>query len=297
VDHNAELREFLRTRRARLKVDDFEIGGTGRVRRVPGLRREEVAQLAGVSVDYYSRLEQGRHLNVSDEVLDAVARALRLDETERSYLFEIARTNARRTRRRAPAPVQRVRPGIRLMLETLDDLTPAFVFGRRMDVLAANRLGRALMTDFEALPPRDRNMLRYTFLDESARELFVDWEEVARDNVATLRLDAGRHPDDPLLVELVGELSVKSQEFRRWWADHNVRERTHGTKRYHHPLVGDLTVNYECLALPGDPDQTLCIYTTGAGSASETALRLLANWTGTPVEPDPSGRTPSHPDR
>lgn len=281
MDHNAELKEFLRTRRARLRVDDVEIGGTSRVRRVPGLRREEVAQLAGVSVDYYSRLEQGRHLNVSDEVLDAVARALRLDEVERSYLFQIARTNTRRARRR-PAPVQRVRPGIRRVLETLDDVTPAFVFGRRMDVLAANRLARALIGDFEALPPRERNLLRFTFLDESARELYTDWEEVARDNVAILRLDAGRHPDDPLLTELVGELAVKSEEFRRWWADHNVRERTHGIKRYHHPLVGDLTVNYESVAVLGDPDQTLCIYTAEPGSPSETALLLLANWTGTP---------------
>ncbi len=287
MDHNAELKEFLRTRRARLSVDDVEIGGTGRVRRVPGLRREEVAQLAGVSVDYYSRLEQGRHLNVSDEVLDAVARALRLDEVERSYLFQIARTNARRTRRRAPAPVQRVRPGIRRVLETFDDVAPAFVFGRRMDVLATNRLARALMTDFEALPPRDRNLLRYAFLDESTRELYVDWEDVARDNVAVLRLDAGRHPDDPLLVELVGELSVTSPEFRRWWADHNVRERTHGTKRFHHPLVGDLTIDYEALALPGDVDQTLCIYTAEVGSTSETALRLLANWTASPGDPKP----------
>lgn len=281
MDHNAELKEFLRTRRARLRVDDVEIGGTSRVRRVPGLRREEVAQLAGVSVDYYSRLEQGRHLNVSDEVLDAVARALRLDEVERSYLFQIARTNTRRARRR-PAPVQRVRPGIRRVLETLDDVTPAFVFGRRMDVLAANRLARALIGDFEALPPRERNLLRFTFLDESARELYTDWEEVARDNVAILRLDAGRHPDDPLLTELVGELAVKSEEFRRWWADHNVRERTHGIKRYHHPVVGDLAVNYESVAVLGDPDQTLCIYTAEPGSPSETALRLLANWTGTP---------------
>lgn len=280
MDHNAELRDFLRTRRARLSVDDVEIGGTGRTRRVPGLRREEVAQLAGVSVDYYSRLEQGRHLNVSDEVLDAVARALRLDDTERSYLFRIAKTNPRKPRRRAPAPAQRVRPGVWRLLDTLDDVTPAFVFGRRMDVLASNRLARALMTDFDALPSRERNLLRYTFLDESSRELFVDWEEVARDNVATLRMDAGRHPDDPLLVELVGELSVKSPEFRRWWADHNVRERTHGTKRYHHPLVGDLTVEYESVALLGDPDQTLCIYTAQAGSPSQNALRLLANWTG-----------------
>jgi transcriptional regulator with XRE-family HTH domain len=283
MDHNAELKEFLRSRRARLTVDDVELGGTGGVRRVPGLRREEVARLAGVSVDYYSRLEQGRHLNVSDEVLDAVARALRLDEIERSYLFQIARTG-RRTRRRAPARVQRVRPGVRRLLETLDDVTPAFVFGRRMDVLAANRLARALITDFEALPPRDRNMLRFTFLTEESRELFADWSDVARDNVAVLRLDAGRHPDDPLLTELVGELAVKSEEFRHWWADHNVRERSHGTKRYHHPLVGDLTVDYECVTLQGDPDQVLCVYTAEAGSTSETALRLLASWTGTPAE-------------
>lgn len=292
MDHNAELKEFLRTRRARLRVDDVEIGGTSRVRRVPGLRREEVAQLAGVSVDYYSRLEQGRHLNVSDEVLDAVARALRLDDVERSYLFQIARVNTRRARRR-PAPVQRVRPGIRRVLETLDDVTPAFVFGRRMDMLAANRLARALIGDFEALPPRERNLLRFTFLDESARELYTDWEEVARDNVAILRLDAGRHPDDPLLTELVGELAVKSDEFRRWWADHNVRERTHGTKRYHHPLVGDLSVNYESVAVLGDPDQTLCIYTADPGSPSETALRLLANWTGTTSTADSDAGLPT----
>ncbi|TQM32940.1 helix-turn-helix transcriptional regulator [Nocardia bhagyanarayanae] len=298
MEHNAELKEFLRTRRARLNVDDMQIGGTGGVRRVPGLRREEVAQLAGVSVDYYSRLEQGRNINVSDEVLDAVARALRLDEVERSYLFQIARANPRRARRRTPARVQRVRPGIRRILETVDDVMPAFVFGRRMDILAANRLARALITDFEALPPRDRNMLRYTFLDESARELYLDWEEVARDNVAVLRLDAGRHPDDPLLAELVGELAVKSPQFRRWWADHNVRERSHGTKRYHHPLVGDLTIDYESVSLPGDPDQTLCIYTAEAGSASETALRLLAAWTGSqtpPAHPATGGSDAEHP--
>jgi transcriptional regulator with XRE-family HTH domain len=282
MDHNAELKEFLRTRRARLSVDELGLGDTGRVRRVPGLRREEVAQLAGVSVDYYSRLEQGRHLNVSDEVLDAVARALRLDAVERSYLFEIARVGPRRTRRRAPARVQRVRPGVRRLLETIDDVSPAFVFGRRTDVLAGNRLARALITDFETLRPRDRNLARHMFLDESVRDLYVDWEEVARDTVGILRLDAGRHPDDPLLAELVGELSLKSQEFRRWWADHNVRERSHGTKRYHHPLVGDVTVDYECITLHGDADQFLCVYTTEAGSPSETALRLLANWSVNP---------------
>src|ERR1044071_3417986 len=174
MDQNSELIEFLRTRRARLSVDDVDVDSTRRVRRVPGLRREEVAQLAGVSVDYYTRLEQGRHLNVSDEVLDAVARALRLDDTERTYLFRIAKTNPRRPHRRAPASVQRVRPGVRRILETLDQVTPAFVFGRRMDVLAANKLARALFTDFDALPSRERNLLRYTFLDDTTRELFVD---------------------------------------------------------------------------------------------------------------------------
>jgi transcriptional regulator with XRE-family HTH domain len=283
VEQNAESKEFLRSRRARLDPIDVRVDTTGGVRRVPGLRREEVALLAGVSVDYYSRLEQGRHLNVSDAVLDAVARALRLDDIERGYLYEITRPSSRRSRARTPAPVQRVRPGMRRVLETLDDVAPAFVFGRRMDVLATNRLARALMTDFEALPRRERNMLHYTFLDPSTRELYTDWESVARENVAILRLDAGRHPDDPLLADLVGEPAVKSHEFRRWWADHQVRERSHGTKRYHHPLVGDLTVQYESVTLPGDADQTMCVYTTEAGSPSETAMELLSSWTGQPA--------------
>jgi len=282
MEQNEELKEFLRSRRARLGPLDVAVDTTAGVRRVPGLRREEVARLAGVSPDYYSRLEQGRAARASDEVLDAVSRALRLDPTERAYLFQIART-PRRARRKPPARVQRVRPAVRRLLESVGDTVPAFVFGRRMDVLAMNPLAAALLVDFEALPPRDRNMLRHTFLDESARELYVDWSTVARANVEILRLDAGRHPDDPLLAELVGELSLKSREFRTWWADHNVQERSFGTKRYHHPLVGDLTVDYECLPLPGDPDQTLCLYTTEAGSPSENALRLLANWTAQPA--------------
>ncbi|TDO49056.1 helix-turn-helix protein [Kribbella sp. VKM Ac-2527] len=218
MDQNAELKEFLRSRRARLDPAELGLDMDGGVRRVPGLRREEVARLAGVSVDYYSRLEQGRYLNVSDEVLDAIAQALQLDAAERTYLVQITRST-RRPRRRTPPRVQRVRPGIRRILETLDDVTPAFVFGRRLDVLAANRLARALMTDFEALPPRERNLMRYTFLDESTRELY-----------------------------------------------------------YHHPLVGDLTVEYESVVLPADPDQTLCIYTAEPNSPSEAALKLLTNW-------------------
>lgn len=297
MEHNEELKEFLRSRRARLDPVALDLAERGGPRRVPGLRREEVALLAGVSADYYSRLEQGRAVRASDEVLDAIARTLRLDETERAYLFQIARV-PRRAPRRTPAPVQRVRPGVRRILETLEDTTPAFVFGRRMDVLAANRLAKALMTDFEALPIRDRNMIRYTFLDESTRELYVDWDLIAQTNVGILRLDAARHPDDPVLAELVGELAVKSPEFRRWWAAHEVRERSHGTKRFHHPIVGDLAIAYECMSLPGDPDQTLCIYSTVAGSPSETAMQLLANWTKQPLRPRiPSDETVDEPRR
>lgn len=284
VDTNAELSEFLRARRARLSPQAVGLPVTGGARRVPGLRRQELAQLAGVSADYYTRLEQGRNLNVSDAVLDAVARALRLDEVERAYLFELSRARPRRARRR-PARPQLVRPGLHRMLEMLDEHTPAFILGRRMDVLAANRLACALITDFTTLPRQERNMARFMFLNAAARTLFVDWAEVAAETAAVLRLDAARHPDDPLLTELVGELAVRSDEFRTWWADHNVRERTHGIKRYHHPVVGELTMNYESVTFPGDPDQSMCVYTYAPGSAAETTLRLLANWTANTAEP------------
>ncbi|MFD8965670.1 helix-turn-helix transcriptional regulator [Streptomyces sp. NPDC059568] len=281
---NAELREFLRSRRARITPEEVGLSPQGGVRRVPGLRREEVAQLAGVSVDYYVRLERGRTTSVSESVLDAVARALRLDETERDHLFAVARRS--RARRRPMAP-QRVRPGLYRVLETVGD-SPAMVLGRRMDVLATNRLARALFTDFDVLPHRERNMVRYIFLDESARELYTDWESSARGTVASLHLYAGRHPDDPLLAELIGELSLRDEDFRRWWADHDVLRRTHGSKRYHHPVVGDLDLEYEALTPVGDPEQTLGLHTAEPGSPSEQALRLLASWTA--PERDVQGR-------
>ncbi|MFD7896757.1 helix-turn-helix transcriptional regulator [Streptomyces sp. NPDC059743] len=281
---NAELREFLRSRRARITPEEVGLSPQGGVRRVPGLRREEVARLAGVSVDYYVRLERGRTASVSESVLDAVARALRLDETERGHLFAVARRS--RARRRPMAP-QRVRPGLYRVLETVGD-SPAMVLGRRMDVLATNRLARALFTDFDALPHRERNMVRYIFLDESARELYTDWESSARGTVASLHLYAGRHPDDPLLAELIGELSLGDEDFRRWWADHDVLRRTHGSKRYHHPVVGDLDLEYEALTPAGDPEQTLGLHTAEPGSPSEQALRLLASWTA--PERDVQGR-------
>jgi transcriptional regulator with XRE-family HTH domain len=278
---NTELRDFLRSRRARITPEEAGLPLRTGARRVPGLRREEVAQLAGVSVDYYVRLERGRGLNVSESVLDAVARALRLNETERSHLFTVARPT--RDRRRPLAP-QRVRPGLYRVLESLTD-TPALVLGRRRDVLAANRLARALYTDFDALPHRERNMARFIFLDDAARELYVDWEQAARSTVGSLHLYAGRYPHDPQLAELIGELSLRDQDFRRWWADHDVMTRTHGTKQYHHPLVGDLTLGYEAFTPTDDPEQLLALHTTEPGSPSEHALRLLAGWTSEPVRP------------
>jgi transcriptional regulator with XRE-family HTH domain len=280
LDHTVSLSEFLRSRRARLTPEDagLQPAHAGSPRRVPGLRREELAQLAGVSTDYYTRLEQGRHRNVSASVLDAIARALRLDEAEHAYLVALAQHHRHGSggRPRAPRP-QRVRPGLHRMLGALDAGTPALITGRSSQVLASNRLARALFTDFEAMPHRERNLARFVFLDESARDLFPDWAEVAEDIAATLRLAAGRDCEDAGFCELIGELSVKSPEFRTTWAKHTVRRRSHGSKRFRHPQVGELTLEYEAFDLPAEPDQTLFLYTAEPGSPSETALQLLAN--------------------
>jgi transcriptional regulator with XRE-family HTH domain len=278
-----ELGEFLRTRRAKISPHQAGLTPAPTVRRVPGLRREEVAQLAGVSVDYYVRLERGRNVNVSEAVLDAIARTLQLTSDERSHLFTVARPARTRPR---PLPPQRVRPGLYRILETLTE-APALVIGRRTDILATNQLARALYTDFDALPRRERNVTRFTFLDENARTLYDDWEGIARTSVAALHLYAGQHPHDPQLAELIGELSLRDPDFRTWWADHDIQRRTYGTKRFHHPLVGDLTLDYEALDVAGDPDQTLGIYTAEPGSPSAQALRLLAGWTTEQATPHP----------
>ncbi|MFD5142143.1 helix-turn-helix transcriptional regulator [Streptomyces sp. NPDC058401] len=290
----SDLREFLRSRRARIGPEEVGAAAHPGRRRVPGLRREEVAQLAGVSVDYYTRLEQGRTLHVSDEVLDAVARALRLDATERSHLFDLARPQrapgaGRAARAAVGAPgsaeaagPQRVRAGLYRVLGALEDGTPAMIMGRRLEVLAANRLAEALYADFGV--PRagtsgrgGRNLARFLFLDPAARGLFADWEGAARGAVAALRFYAGRHPYDPALSPLVEELSTLDGDFRRWWAGHDVLEHTHGTKRFRHPLVGELALEYESLAFPDDPGQTLYLYTAEPGSPSDEALRTLAS--------------------
>ena len=273
----SELAEFLSTRRARLTPEEAGLGGDYVRRRVPGLRREELARLAGVSVDYYTRLEQGRSRSASTDVLDALATALQLDDAERQHLHQLGRPQPA-VRRQRPRP-QIVEPATLQLLDLLDQVcSPAFVLGRRLDVLAHNRIAGALITEFRELPAAQRNQARFVFFDPHARELYSDWPQVAADTVAMLRLDAGRYPNDDKLTALIGELSIQSEEFRRWWSDHDVQRRTTGTKGYHHPLVGDLTVQYQALNSSGDPDQILFVYTTEPGSTSETALRLLASW-------------------
>jgi transcriptional regulator with XRE-family HTH domain len=268
---NTELREFLRSRRAKVTPEDAGLPALPGLRRVPGLRREEVAQLAGVSVDYYVRLERGRNINVSESVLDALAKALQLNEVERAHLYTVAKP----TRKIQALPPQRVRPGLLRALDSMQDV-PAMLLGRRSDVLAMNSLARALYLGFGA--GHERNPVRFIFLDPAARELYADWEANARLAVAHLHIYAGRHPHDPKLAALVGELSVRDADFRRWWADNDVHLHSHGTKTLHHPVVGEITVAYESLSVDGDPDMSIALHTVEPGSPSEQNLRLLASW-------------------
>ncbi|MGK5530380.1 helix-turn-helix transcriptional regulator [Streptomyces sp. URMC 129] len=271
------LGEFLRTRRSLLRPSDVALPEFGGRRRVAGLRREEVAQLAGVSVDYYTRMEQGRVPHPSKAVLDALARALRLTADETWHLHQLARPRTRPTGDR-PAGAQRVRPMLRRLLDGLTD-TPAMVMGRCMDVLAWNEASSALLCDLASLTPGERNLARLTFLDPRTKELYADWSACARENVAYLHLEAGRRPDDPRLASLIGELSMRSEEFRRWWAEHPVRDKTSGVKRFHHPVVGDMELDYETLRVADDPDQALITYAAPPGSPSDDALRMLLTWT------------------
>ena len=275
LDRRAELSEFLRTRRARLKPEEVGLPSFGRHRRVPGLRREELAQLAGMSVAYYTRLEQGNGRNVSAEVLDAIACALRLSDAEHAHLLDLAKP--KRQKKKAVARTQQVRVALLQLLESVETV-PAYVSGRRSDILAWNRMAAALFGDWGRLPASERNWARLVFLNPDYRDLFVDWEQKASDMVSFLRMDAGRHPDDPRLSALVGELSVKSEEFRRLWATHDVKEKGHGVKRMRHPLVGDLTLSFETFRLVDDTDQSFLTYHAEPGSASAEALRLLASW-------------------
>ena len=280
MDNRADAREFLSSRRAKITPEMARLPTYGGRRRVAGLRREEVALLAGVSVDYYTRLERGNLSGVSESVLDSLARALQLDEAERAHLFDLARAanTSPRTRRRS-APRQ-VRPSLQRLLDSITT-APAWVRNGRMDFLAANRLGYALYSEVFADPVRPANNARYVFLDPRSQSFYSDWEQGANDLVAILRSEAGRDPYDRDLHDLIGELSTRSETFRTRWASHNVRFHRTGIKRLHHPVVGDLELTYEAMEFPADPGLTMFVYTAEPGSASEDALKLLASWAAT----------------
>jgi len=275
MGQSAEFGKFLKAMRSRLTPEDAGAGPTTGARRVPGLRREEVARLAGVSTDYYVRLEQGRNIHPSRTVLDAVSRALRLDSSEHAHMMDLLENCAANPRATGPA-AQGVRPGLRQLLEAVGDV-PALLLGRRNDVLAGNRMAYLLFTDFPSLPAAERNLTRWLILDPAARELFRDWKTLAAEAAGALRLDVGRHPNDPQANQLVGELAVNSEQFRQWWAGHRVASRSAGIVRLHHPTVGDLELNFESLALPDDPDQVLRVYSAKPGSPSSDALALLGS--------------------
>ena len=279
MDRRAELTEFLKSRRARVQPEDLGLTPVGGRRRVPGLRREELAQAAALSVDYYVRLEQGRLRNPSAEVVDAVASALALDPAERRYLHNLARPQ-RVTTQQAPA--------VPTTIQTLLDNTqvPAALYSKRGDVLAWNALTSALIIDFAALAPEERNMPRLVFLNDEVAARFVDWECKARDLVSQLRMEASRSPNDERLATLIGELSMRSPEFARLWATHPVREKIRGGHRYRHPIVGEFSLKYEAFALPDAPDLAFVCQVADPGSPDEEALRLLASWTAEAGRPD-----------
>jgi transcriptional regulator with XRE-family HTH domain len=285
VDNRSDIRDFLASRRARITPQQAGLLPGGGRRRVPGLRREEVAVLAGVSTDWYTRLEKGHIAGVSEDVLEAVARALQLDEAERTYLFDLARAAAKPAR----APQRRGKPQIQSRVQwMLDSMTgsAAFVANGRLDILATNSLGWALHAPLFDNPRRQANFARFQFLDPRAHDYYRDWAGAANVTVALLRAEAGRRPQDTQLRELVGELSTVSEEFRVRWAAHNVRIHHNGAKQFHHPVVGALELGYCTLDLPTDgSDLRLTIYTAEPGSASEDGLKLLASWAATNAAP------------
>ena len=280
MNNASEIREFLTSRRAKVTPEQAGIPRYGRHRRVSGLRREEVALLANISVEYYTRLERGTGRGVSDEVLESVSRALRLDEAEHAHLLDLIRAASHERRARRTSTAQLVRPSVRRIVDAISDI-PAFVHNGRLDLLYLNDLAAALYSQHLDDPVRPPNAARFVFLDPRARRFYVEWDTIAHDLVAALRGEAGRNPYDRDLADLVGQLSVRSDEFRVLWGGHDVRFHRSGTKRFHHPLVGDLTLAYESLQLPADPGLTFVTYSGEPGSPTEAALRELAQWAGT----------------
>jgi hypothetical protein len=280
MDHRREFADFLASRRARLSPEQAGLPVYGANRRVAGLRREEVALLAGVSVDYYVKLERGNARGVSESVLEALARALQLDEAERAHLFDLAHTLNASGRPPGRGAKPQVRPSVQRILDSMAT-TPAYVRNRRLEVLAANRLGRALIAPVFAGPRRPASLARFMFLDPAAAEYYLDWERMASDVVALLRSEAGRDPHDKALQDLVGELSTRSELFRTRWAAHNVRLHRTGVKRLYHPVVGELTLDFDVMELPADTGLAIIAYSAEVESPSADNLRLLASWAAT----------------
>ncbi|NVM98143.1 helix-turn-helix domain-containing protein [Arthrobacter sp. SDTb3-6] len=283
MTHSDDVRKFLSSRRARITPEEAGLPAYGGNRRVTGLRREEVAMLAGMSIDYYIRLERGNLSGASDSVLEALGRALKLDDAETAHLFDLARAATASPRVRRKRSPLTVRPSVQRVIDAIAT-APAWVRNDRGDVLAANELGRALYLDMMKEGAATPNSARFTFLDPKAREFFIDWERAADDVVAVLRSAAGKNPYDKDLTDLVGELSTRSEEFRTRWARHDVKYHRTGRKRLHHPIVGDLDLSYEAMELPADPGLRINVYTADPSTPSEDALKLLASWAATQRE-------------
>jgi len=285
MDHRNEIREFLSSRRARITPEQAGLPVYGGNRRVKGLRREEVCLLAGVSIDYYVRMERGNLAGVSDGVLDAVAGALQLDDAERDHLFALARKSVAVPLARRRQDPKLVRASLTQLLEAIPD-APAWIRNARHDLLAANTMARALYAPMiaSAGPGQTPNTARFVYLDPASRQFFTDWERAADDIAAMLRQEAGKNPYDKALTDLIGELSTRSDDFRQRWAAHNVRFHRTGSKKLHHPVVGDLELNFEAMEFPSDPGLTLLVYTAAAGTPTADALAMLASWTSTQTQ-------------
>ena len=300
VDARTEFRDFLTSRRSKLGPEQAGLPVYGGNRRVPGLRREEVALLAGMSVDYYVRLERGNARGVSEAVLESLARALQLDEAERAHLFDLAhavnassaataRATATATRR---AGKPQVKPALQRIIDAMET-TPAYVRNRRLDILAINRLGRALMAPVYADPTVPANTARFLFLDPAAREFYCDWSSIAADIVAALRTEVGADPHDKALQDLIGELCTRSDVFRTRWAAHNVRYHHSGSKKFRHPVVGELDLDFDTMELPADPGLAITVYSAEPGSPAHDSLNLLAAW-GATLERESEGAEAGH---
>jgi transcriptional regulator with XRE-family HTH domain len=299
MDSHSEIREFLMTRRSRLTPEQVGLPDFGGRRRVEGLRREEVALIAGISVEYYTRLERGNATGVSEAVLDGISRALQLDEAEHAHLLDLVRAataSPGAARRRSTSGTGQIPPSVRQMIDAMKDVAVLIQNGRG-DIVAANSLGEALYSEMYAQTQRPPNFGRFVFLDPRSQHFYLDWDESARQTVALLRSEAGRSPHDRALSNLIGELSTRSAAFRILWASHNVREHRTGAKRVHHPLVGDITLSYEGLQVTSTPGLLMLPYTAEPGSASHDKLQLLASLTATArrerVAREPANADPS----